>query len=465
MFEINLKGRILKPIQQDSLDKIKIMPLIALCVGFFLVMMDVTVINVVVPKIGKYINADLFQMQWIVDSYTLSFACLLLTSGYLADRFGSRSIFILGLFVFVLFSFFCGIIREPFELIIFRSLQGIGAALVVPTSLSLINAIHSDKKLRARAIGIWGAVAGIAAALGPVLGAFLTSFLSWRTVFFINIPIGILGVLFTFKFVPDFLRKPRGSFDLFGQLMGILCIALLAYSLIEIGKFGWFSETVIISFLLFLVTFIIFLTIEILSFSPMFPLNFFKSSAFSIPVLIGMVLNIGFYGTLFILPLYFQELRGYSVLMTGLAVLPLVGLGGLGAYLGGKISALYGPKLTMQLGLILGGVGFFILLIVQKNTPEYYLLLFPMMCISFGSAFTMPAATVATIHAVPEGNSGLASGTLNASRQIGSLIGVAIFGSVISVSQEFISGVHITLVIAGSLFLLGSLVVFSMLKK
>lgn len=224
---------------------------------------------------------------------------------------------------------------------------------------------------------------------------------------------------------------------------------------IEAGRLGWSSETVIGGLLLFIATFIIFLVIEHRTKSPMFPLIFFRSKTFSVSMAVGMILNVGFYGQLFLLPLYFQQLREYSVLMTGLAILPQTGLSALASYFGGRVASVSGPKLPMVVGLAVGAAGFFSLLITGEQSPSYILLILPLAAIGFGVTFTMPASTIAVINSVPSDRTGIASGAFNTSRQVGSLIGVAVFGTILNTATNFISGMHIGLMIGGVAFVFG----------
>ncbi len=429
--------------------------LFALCLGFFMVIIDVTIVNVAMPDMAKNLGGGITWLQWVVDGYTLTFACLLLSAGSLSDKLGAKSAYLVGLILFVLTSFACGVSTNFLLLTIFRLLQGVAAALLVPTSVALINASYEDKAARARAIGVWASVGGIAAALGPVLGAMLTTAFGWRGVFFVNVPIGILGVLLTPRYVISAPINHKGSFDFLGQIMGIISIAALAFGLIEAGRLGWTSQHVISALCLFLVMFVLFLVVEHRSEYPLFPLIFFKSKPFSASMAVGMILNIGFYGQLFLMPLYFQQLRGYSVFITGLAIFPQTAFVALASYIGGRITSVNGPKLPMVIGLAIGAVGYFSMLMIEAHSPPYFLLILPFIAIGFGGALTMPASTIAIVNAVPNEYAGVASGAFNTSRQIGSLIGVAVFGTILNMAPHFISGMHIGLMIGGLAFLLG----------
>ncbi len=435
------------------------MSLLALCLGFFMVIIDVTIVNVSLPIMQTSLGGNVSWLQWVVDGYTLTFACLLLSAGSLADRIGAKKAFQAGLLLFVLTSMGCALSNAFWSLTTFRLLQGIAAAFLVPTSLALINSSYPDKESRAKAIGIWGGLGGIAAASGPILGGILTASFGWRAVFWVNVPIGLLALILAVKYIASPTRSLNGThekFDFAGQITGIVSIAALAFSLIETGNLGWFSPIVLIGFLVFFVTFIAFLWIEHHNRSPMFPLNLFKSHEFSIAIVVGMIINFGLYGELFILPLYFHQMKEFSVLQIGVAILPLTGLVAVASYLSGKIISIKGGKFPMIVGLIIGALGFAFLLMAEKNT-DYYWLILPLAAIGFGTAFTMPAATVTAIQAAPEDRPGIAAGAFNASRQLGSLLSVALFGTIVATSTHFMAGMHITLMIGGSLYLIGSL--------
>lgn len=444
----------------------KYTPLIALCLGFFMVIIDVTIVNVALPSIAIGLHTNLSWLEWIMDGYTLTFACLLLTAGHMGDQFGAKKLFQYGVSFFVITSFCCGISTSAWMLTLFRLLQGASAAFIVPTSLALINELFLDNKTRSKAIGIWGGIGGIAAATGPILGAVLTSLFSWRAVFFVNILFGLACFLLTSKYIANSaVSHQKIKLDWVGQTLGIICVAALAASLIEVGRLGWSSTIIITGFCLFIVTLIAFVVTESRVKTPMFPLIFFKSKSFSIAILIGVILNTGFYGELFILPLYFQHVRGYTVMMTGFALLPLVISMGLSSYLSGKLVSIIGPKWPMVAGLCIAVIGFVSTSIIGEYSSPYWEFLLPFTLIGFGCAFTMPAATIAIIRSVTDSRAGIASGAFNTSRQVGSLMGVAIFGTIITTSSQFISGIETTLIIAASIFLFGCLMTILIFRE
>lgn len=443
----------------------KLPALITLCLGFFIVVMDTTITNVALPNIAVELGASITWLQWVVDAYTISFACFLLMAGHLGDQLGSKRAFQVSLFAFIVTSLLCGLSNSAWLLTLFRFLQGIAAAFILPSALSLINSLYESPKTRAKAIGIWGGIGGIAAASGPVLGAILVHYFNWRAVFFVNLPIGFCCLYFANKLIPSPAAqeaKPL-ELDLFGQLLSVVCIAALAFFLIEMGRLGWLSPVVIASFCLFVVFAVGFLVVEQRVAQPMIPIVFFKNRSFSTACLVGVLMNIGFYGELFILPLYFHDIRGYSILLTGFAILPLMAITAFSSYFAGKVVSRVGYKLPMLIGLFSGAVGylFFAFLV---GADSYYALILPLVIIGFGISFTMPAATVAAIKSLPETRAGLASATFNMGRQIGSLIGVAIFGGVIASVSSFLLGMKATLVVAAIFYCLGVLLVCRLKK-
>lgn len=428
---------------------------IALCLGFFMVMVDVTIVNVALPNIANELSGTVSGLQWVVNAYTLAFACLLLSSGSLADKLGAKSLFLFGTVLFIISSLFCGLANGITTLTLCRIVQGAAAAMTIPSSLTLINSMFNNPSDRAKAIGIWGGIGGIAAAFGPILGASLTALFNWRAVFFVNIPFGFIGIYYTYRYVSVVIEKKSSNFDVTGQLLGIIAIATLAFSLIQAGELGWLNPWIILSLSISAISLVLFVIQERRTLHPMFPMHFFTNEAFSISIVIGMILNIGFYGELFLLPLYFHNELGYSILLTGLATLPQPGLASIASYLGGKSASKAGPIAPIKIGLAIGSCGFLTLFLTIHWELSYWYMLLPLAAIGFGTAYTMPAATISTIRSVPDGNAGLAAGAFNTTRQVGSLLGVSIFGTIIALSNHFTYGMQCTLIIAAILFVLG----------
>ena len=426
-------------------------PLLVVCLGYFLVILDTTVVNVALPAIGRGLHARVGGLQWVVDAYTVVLAGLLLSAGALGDRLGSRRVFVAGLVLFTAASAACGLAPSLALLVGARVLQGAGAALLVPTSLALLHAAHPDRAARARAVGAWGAIAGVAAASGPIVGGAVTSALSWRVAFLVNIPLGVAGLALGGRHLPDPPGTPRRGLDLAGQLAGIAALASLTAALIEGGSRGFTSVGVAAGLLVALIAAAAFVLIERRAESPMLPLGLFRRPDLSAGTAIGLAINLAFYGQLFVASLYFQHLRGYSPLGAGLALLPLAILVSLGSALSGQTTARRGPRVTMLAGLCLGAAGFLGWTVVGAHSA-YPLLVPALLAIGFGMSYTMPAATTAVTDSAPPGRVGLAGGALNASRQVGSALGVALLGSLVA-GGGFIAGMHAAGALAAATFL------------
>jgi DHA2 family methylenomycin A resistance protein-like MFS transporter len=426
------------------------MPLIAICLGYFMVILDATVVNVALPALGHDLGGGVSGLQWVVDGYTLVFAGLLLSAGSLGDRLGGRHVFQAGLLLFTIASAACAAAPSVPLLVAARLLQGFGAALLVPSSLALLRAAYDDPRERARAVGAWGAVAGIAAASGPVIGGLLVAASSWRAVFLLNLPVGVFGLLLSFRHLPAAGERSGAGIDPPGQVLAIAALTSLTLGLIQGGHSGWTSPGALVPLLLSLPLLAAFVVCEHRTGEPMLPLKLFRSSTFSGASFVGLAINLGFYGQLFVMSLYFQHVRGWSALGTGLALLPEGIFVALSSALSGRAMGRVGPRLPMLTGLVLGGAGLTGLVIAGSGT-SYPLLVLPLVATGFGMAFTMPAATTAIIGAAPAERAGIASGVLNASRQAGGAIGVALLGTLVG-SGAFVPGLRVAMLVAGAAF-------------
>jgi MFS transporter, DHA2 family, methylenomycin A resistance protein len=428
-------------------------PLAAICLSYFMVILDVTAVTVAVPSIGADLGAGVTALQWVVDGYTLSFAGLLLFSGGLGDRLGARRVFLAGLVVFTVASAACGAAPTAAVLVAARLVQGVGATALVPNSLSLLRTAYLERAARARAFGVWGMVGGIGAAFGPILSGLLVTAFGWRSVFFVNLPVGILGCLLVTRLVPS----PDGSggrgLDVPAQVAAVASLVGLTTALNEAGSLGWTAPLVLGGFALFLLGLAGFLVSERRSAAPILPLVLFHRAEFSASVGVGVLLNLGFYGLLFLAPLYFHQVLGLSALATGMALLPMVGVAIVSSPLAGRVTARTGPRLPMAAGLVVGAVGLAGWLLAGRHSG-YLILVAPMIAAGFGTAFTMPASTTAVMEAAPVEFGGAASAVFNTARQVGSALGVALFGSL--VSGAFLPGLHAGALIGSAGFLLAA---------
>ena len=427
--------------------------LLATSLGFGVVQLDVSVVNVAIKPIGADLGGGVSGLQWVVGAYTLAFAALILSAGALGDRVGAKRMFIGGFALFTLASAACGLAPLLGVLIAARAIQGVGAAMLVPCSLSLLNHAYDDPRARARAVGLWAAGASVALAGGPLLGGILTATLGWRSIFFINAPIGLAGILLTVRFATETTRSADRALDVPGQLTAIVALAALAGAMIEAGHYGFADPLVLAGFGLAAVALGGFVAIEAVRRRPMLPLGLFRIRTFSVTSAIGVVINVAFYGLIFVLSLYFQDTRHYSVLMTGLAFAPATVAVGAANLSAGRLARVAGPRATLIGAAILLAAGLGGMLIIGPGT-SYAAIVVQFMAVGFGLGVIVPVVTAALLGSVDRSRSGLASGTLNTARQTGSVIGVGLFGSL--AAGHLVSGLRLALVISAGLALLAA---------
>ncbi|MFT8420409.1 MAG: MFS transporter [Gluconacetobacter sp.] len=432
---------------------------VASCLGFVVVLMDVSVVNVALEALRAAFRADMSGLQWVVNAYTLAFAALLLTAGALGDRVGARRIFMAGFSLFTLASLGCGLASDLWALILARFLQGIGAALLVPNSLSLLRQVFHDPEERNRAVGWWGAGGGIALAAGPVAGGFLIAVAGWRAIFLVNLPIGMLGLWLTARYAPTSLKHPNHGLDLAGQITAAFALAGLTMALTEASVRGWTDPVIVAGLVAAMLLGVLFLWLEIGNPSAMLPLVLFRDGTLRSATAIGLIANLAFYGGVFILSLYFQAVRHYSPQRTGLAFLPMMATLVIMNVIAGRVVGRIGPRRLTAIGMSISALGYGLLLPVSA-TGSYWLLAVPMLLAGGGIALTIPTITNATLTSVPHVQAGIASGLLNSARQVGGMIGVAIFGYFVR-SQEtvlFMRGMHTAIIFTVALLILGTVI-------
>ncbi|WP_017595914.1 MFS transporter [Nocardiopsis potens] len=450
-------------------------PLIALSLGYFLVMLDVTAVNVALPGVRASLGAGATALQWIVDGYSTLFAALLLVGGALADRAGHRPVFLAGLGVFAAASLACALAGSPASLIAGRLAQGAGAALLVPASLGLLQATHPDPALRARAVAVWGLVASVAFGAGPVAGGLLVSAGGWRAVFWLNLPVAVLAAALTLRHLPPAARPrdTRWKADPLGQLLCVAGLIALTGGLNEAGARGWTSPAVLSALGLGVAALAAFAAVERAleararaggRRAPLLPPSLFRTPSFASTAAIGLLISLGYYGMLFLATLYFQQERGFSPLATGLALLPSVCTGLVAAPLLSRIAARTGPYPPMAAGLALGTLGFLGWLPAGPHTP-YPVLLFALTATGLGQTLTALAATAAVIDAAPAALAGTASAVFNVSRQVGSAVGVALSGTFAAAAADFTAGLRLSAGLAAAAFATGTLLAFAARRR
>lgn len=431
--------------------------LVAASLGFSVIQLDVFVVNVGIKTIGAELGGGTSALQWVVSAYTLMLAAFILTAGALADRFGARRMYCTGFVVFVAASLACGLAPVMGVLIAARAVQGLGAAILGACSLALLNHTFHDPAERTRAVGLWAAGASVALALGPVLGGLLIAGFGWRSIFFINLPIGAAGFWLTRRYAEE--TPPGGrQLDMTGLVAVVAALGGLAFALIQGGASGFISLPVITALVIAVMAAVIFVHTEATEREPMLPLTLFQRWAFTGPALLGLMINIAFYGLVFLFSLLFQQHDGFSALATGLAFLPLAGSVFVANLVSGRLSALIGGRAVILIGLAGMFVGCLSLLWVGAGTPFGELVL-QQMVLAGGIGLLVPQMTSMLMGSVDRSRSGAAAGTLNAMRQAGSVLGVAVFGSLVSGGGHFTGGLHVALILSLVLIAAGAVVI------
>ncbi|VWB24765.1 MFS transporter [Burkholderia arboris] len=420
--------------------------LAATCVSYTLVLLDASIVNVALTDIAHTFGSHVAGLQWIVNAYTLAFASLLLTGGTLGDRFGDRTVYVAGLAVFVVASALCGIAPTLPALAAARALQGVGSAMLVPCSLALINRAFPEPAARASAISLWMGCGGIAMASGPLIGGLLIHLSGWRSLFFVNLPLGLAGIWLGRTVARAAVDRSR-HFDWGGQAAAIVAIAALIGTLIEGPSLGWRSAPIVGGAVTSVAAWIAFVAIEARRREPMLPLAFFRNRLFAGSTFVSMVSAFVFYGLLFVLSLFYRQVRGASPLDTGLAFLPMTAMVALGGLCSGRIVARFGARGTMCAAFGLYAAGALGMTGIGATTPAW-LAVAPMLAIGFASGFISPAATSPALGTVDRRRAGVAAAALNAARQSGSALGVADFGACIATLQPFPAAMRVALVMA-----------------
>lgn len=470
-------------------------------IGFVVTQLDVTIVNIALPKIGADLHADVAGLQWVVDAYTLAFAVLMLSAGALGDRLGTRRMYAAGIVLFALASLACGLALDATMLVAARAVQGIGAAAMLPNSLALLNQSYGhDPKLRAHAVGLWTAAGAISIAAGPVVGGVLIAAFGWRSIFLVNLPICVAGLLATLLWVPrsGSARKdtqgavsppattetrtgaettastgartatgatatasatttaiPRGI-DLSGQALAIVALTAFVAAVIEWRPLGLSHPLVACGFILALIAAAAFIVVESRVAAPMLPLSLFSKRTFNAAVLFGICVNLTYYGMVFVLSLYLQRVRGYTPLQAGLAFLPLTGGFLLSNVASGWVVGRFGVRVPMIAGAITAGLGYGLLHFVDVSTPLIGLLL-PFLLIPSGMGLAVPAMTTAVLASVEAQRAGTASAVLNTARQAGGAVGVAAFGALASgaAATQIVAGMQAATAISVGLLVVG----------
>jgi DHA2 family methylenomycin A resistance protein-like MFS transporter len=438
--------------------------LMATSISYLVVLLDSSIVNVALDRIADDFGSGIAGLQWVVNGYTMAFASLLLAGGTLGDRWGARTVYAGGLALFTLASVACGLAATLPALVAARGLQGAGAALLVPASLKLINQACPDPAERARAIGVWIACGGVAMAAGPLVGGALIHGFGWRSIFFVNGPIGLAGVGFTLRIVRQARPARAPRFDLAGQASATAALGSLIAVLIEGHPLGWTSPTILLGMGFAVAAAALFLVVEAGHRYPMLPLSLFRNGIFAGSTVASMASAFVFYGLLFVTSLYFQRALGYAPLEAGCALLPMTAMVAGGSILSNRLAARLGVRGSMCAAFACyaaGALGLW----PAGAASSYGAFVLPLLAIGLAAGFVSPAATAPAMGTVGADRAGVAGAVLNAARQTGAALGVAIFGSEIAALPSFEAGLHAALATAAAVSVAAGLVWWRALRS
>ncbi|GBR11694.1 MFS transporter [Acetobacter oeni] len=426
------------------------------CLSLLLVTMDVTIVNVILPSIRHAFGAGISGLQWIVDAYTLVVAAFLMLAGSVADRIGRRRVFLTGVTTFCIGSALCGLAATTGQMIAARVFQGIGGAMMNPVALSIIANTFLDPRERARAIGIWGMMSGAALAFGPMVGGFVSDWIGWRFVFWINLPVGVVALLMTLRFVPESKASIRPPLDLPAQVLSGMSSACLVAALIEGPDAGWMSAWTPVLILLSFLAFSGFIVVEVSRANPVLDLRLFRSIPFASAIVLAVLCFAVFSSLLFLNTIYLQDIRGLLPRQAGLRLMPLAIAVMVAAPLSGRLVASRGARLPLVLSGIGLALGSLLMTGLSVRTPEWQLIL-AYVLVGIGFGLCNAPITNAAISGMPRRRAGIAAAVASSSRQIGASLGVAVAGSVRSGTESrgftdaFLATAHPVFWLAGTL--------------
>jgi EmrB/QacA subfamily drug resistance transporter len=401
----------------------------SLLLASFAINLDTTIVNVALPTLVRELHASTSQLEWVVDAYSLAFAALVLAAGNLGDRVGRKDVLLAGLCVFGLASLAGGLGNSPGQLIAARAVMGVGAALVFPATLSLLTNVFTERGERARAIGLWGATTGVGIAVGPIVGGWLLERFSWSSVFFALVPVAALGALLVSISVPTSRDPEAPPADRPGLVLSSLAMALLIYTIIEAPANGWTSARTFGGFVVAVGLFGAFVYWECRARAPMVDVGLFRNARFSAASGAVTITFFSLMGFIFLVTLYFQFLKGYGPLSTGVRLLPVATTTGITSVVGTKLAVRYGTKLIVAGGMVSMAAGLAWTAFASAGTG-YLVIAGQMVLIGAGIGLTSAPATESIMGAVPAAKAGVGSAINDATRILGATLGVAIIGSI-----------------------------------
>jgi EmrB/QacA subfamily drug resistance transporter len=442
----------------------------AVSFGLFMIMLDNTVVNVALPTMQRELGVGLSELEWVVTGYALMFAALMLTGGKLADHYGRRLLFVIGLVVFTAASLWCGLADSGSMLIAARLVQGAGAALMNPSTLGIIAATFPPRE-RGMAIGIWAGTAAMALAIGPLVGGLLTEHVGWSWIFFVNVPVGIVAIAASFVLIDESKDESEESrLDLPGQITGGLGLFSLTYALIEGNSYGWSSGRILGAFVAAAALLAAFVLLERHQRAPMLDLSLFRSGTYAGANLVMLLVSLAMFGVFFFVSLYMQNILGYSAVEAGATFLPMTLLVVVCAPVAGKLSDRFGSRWLITSGMVLLAVQ--LLYFSQLGQDESFWSLLPALLIGgVCMSLTMTPTAAAAVRAVPVNKSGVGSAVLNAARQVGGSVGIALMGAILAsragnerTPDAFMDGFSTSLEVASLIAFAGAIVAYVLVR-
>jgi EmrB/QacA subfamily drug resistance transporter len=440
----------------------------AVSVGLFMIMLDNTVVNVALPSIRKDLGISISELEWVVNAYALTFGVLLLTGGKLADLLGRRAIFIAGLVIFTGSSLWCGLAGGAASLIAARTVQGVGAALMNPATLSIITATFPPRQ-RGTAIGIWAGVSALALAFGPIVGGVLTQDIHWSWIFFVNIPVGIAGVVGALVFIDESKDSSREQrLDLPGLLTSAIGLFALTFGLIETNDHAWTSARVLSLFAIAVVFLVAFVMLELHQRLPMLDMKLFKNATFSGANSVMFLVGLAMFGIFFYNSLFLQNVLHYGAIKTGATFLPMTVLIIFVAPVAGRLADRIGPRWLMGAGMTLL-TGSLLLFATLDAQSSWWAILPGLLVGGVGMAITMAPTTAAAMSSVPVDQAGVGSAVINSMRQVGGSLGIALMGALVATAVsvtalnpayvgQFVEGYHRALHVGAAITLVGAVI-------
>jgi EmrB/QacA subfamily drug resistance transporter len=405
--------------------------LASVCVAVFAINLDTTIVNVALPSLSRQLAAGTSTLQWVVDGYSLAFAALVLTGGSIGDRWGRRPVLLVGLLGFALSSALGGVFHSATALVAIRFVMGTFAALIYPTTLSIITNAYPDRKERAKAIGVWGAVTGLGVAVGPVSGGLLLAHFWYGSVFLALVPVAIIAAAATAITVPESSEPAAARFDLGGLVASSAAIGLLVYTIIEAPQYGWGSPRSLAGFAVTAALGVVFVMIERRSQNPMIDVSLFKIPAFSAASGAVTVTFFALFGFIFLITQYMQFVRHFGTLSTGVRILPVAASIAVGSVLGAALATRFGTRVIVVSGLTLFGIAL-AWIAISTQDESYLQIAAQMVVMGLGLGLTSTPATESILSVLPPAKAGIGSAVNDATRETGGALGVAAIGSVFS---------------------------------